>query len=79
MKVKNKPSCLHLAFNEPEPNLFEVSVLALLPVHHVVEDRDHDVPNLHLRDERHSQERADHAGDEVDLILTCNQKQVQAV
>lgn len=51
--------------------LFEVSVLALLPVHHVVEDGDHDVPHLHLRDQRHSQERADHSGDEVDLVLAC--------
>ncbi len=53
--------------------LFEVAVLALLPVHHVVEDGDHDVPDLHLRNQRHSQEWADHPGDEVDLILSCRQ------
>lgn len=50
--------------------LFEVPVLALLPVHHVVENRDHDVSHLHLRDQRHSQERTNHPGNEVDLILT---------
>lgn len=50
--------------------LFEVSILALLPVHHVMEDGNHDVSDLHLRDQRHSQERTDHPGDEMDLILT---------
>ncbi len=54
-------------------HLFEVPVLALLPVHHVVEDGDHDVSHLHLRNQRHSQERTDHTGDEMDLILTYNQ------
>lgn len=52
--------------------LFEVSILALLPVHHVVEDWDHDVSYFHLRDQRDSQERTDHTGDEMDLILTYN-------
>ena len=52
--------------------LIEVPILALLPVHHVVEDRDHDVSYFHLRNQRHSQEWTDHPGNEMNLILTCN-------
>lgn len=58
--------------------LFEVSILALLPVHHVVEDGNHDVPDLHLRDQCHSQKRANHSGDEVDLVLTYGGEHVSS-
>lgn len=50
-------------------NLFEVSVLALLPVHHVVEDWDHDVSDLRLRHQRDAQEWADHPGDEMSFVF----------
>ena len=50
-------------------DLFEVPVLPLLPVHHVVEDRDHDVPDLPLRHQGHTQEGTYHTWDEVDLVL----------
>ena len=51
-------------------DLFEVAILALFPVHHVMEDGDHNVPHFLLRYQRHSQEGANHPWDEVDLILT---------
>lgn len=50
--------------------LFEVSAPPLLPVHHVMEDGNHDIPDLALRHERHSQERTHHSRDKVGLILT---------
>lgn len=58
-------------------NLFEIPVLPLFPVHHVMEDRDHDVPHLHLRNQSHAQERSDHSRDEVDLVFTCSQRQLR--
>ena len=50
-------------------DLLEVAVLPLLPVHHVVEDGDHDVPDLRMRHQRHSQEGPHHSWDEVGLVL----------
>jgi hypothetical protein len=35
-----------------------------------VEDRDHDVPDLPLRHQGHTQEGTYHTWDEVDLVLT---------
>lgn len=54
-------------------DLFEVAVLSLFPVHHIVEDGDHYISDFILRYERHTQKRADHSWYEVDLILTCSQ------
>lgn len=51
-------------------DLFEVAILALFPVHHVVEDGDHDVPDLTLRHQGHAQEGSNHSWDKVDLIFT---------
>lgn len=48
----------------------KVAVLPLLPVHHVMEDGDHDIPNFALRHQRHSQEWTHHSRDKVGLILT---------
>lgn len=52
-------------------DLFEVAAPALLPVHHVVKDGDHHVPQVRLRHQRHLQERANHRWDEVQLVLSC--------
>lgn len=52
-------------------HLFEVAAAPLLPVHHVVEDGDHDVPQVGLRHQSHLQEGADHRRDEVQLVLAC--------
>lgn len=53
----------------PFPHLLEVAVLALLPVHHIVEDGHHDVPHLLLRNQSDAQERTNHPRDEVQLVL----------
>ena len=49
--------------------LFEIATASLLPVHHVVEDGDHDIPQIGLRHQRHLQERTNHRRDEVQLVL----------
>lgn len=51
--------------------LFEIATASLLPVHHVMEDRDHDIPQIGLRHQRHLQERTNHSRDEVQLVLPC--------
>lgn len=61
---KNTPALAH------EKDLFEVAVFPLLPVHHVVENRDHDVPDLGLRHQGDAQEGTHHSGDEVRLVVT---------
>ena len=53
------------------PYLFEVAAAPLLPVHHVVEDRDHDVAQVWLRDQGHLQEGADQGRDEMELVFSC--------
>lgn len=55
-------------------NLFEIAAAPLLPVHHVVEDGDHDVPQVGLRHQRHLQEGADHCWDEVQLVLPLEER-----
>ena len=52
-------------------HLFEVAVFPLLPVHHVVKDGNHDIPHFRLWDQCHTQERANHSRNEVDLMFTC--------
>ncbi len=54
-------------------DLFEVAVLSLFPVHHIVEDGDHYISDFILRYKRHTQKWANHSWYEVDLILTCSQ------
>ncbi len=49
--------------------LFEIATASLLPVHHVMEDGDHDIPQIRLRHQRHLQERTNHRRDEVQLVL----------
>ena len=56
--------------------LFEVSAPPLLPVHHVMEDRDHDVPQVRLGNQGHLQERTYHRRDEVQLVLTWREMEV---
>lgn len=55
-------------------NLFEIAAASLLPVHHVVEDGDHDVPQVGLRHQRHLQEGADHCRNEVQLVLPLKER-----
>lgn len=57
-------------------DLFEVAVFPLLPVHHVVENWDHDVPDLSLRHQGDTQEGTHHPGDEVRLVVTCSNRQM---
>lgn len=49
--------------------LLEVATPPLLPVHHVVEDGDHDVPQVGLWNQGHLQEGANQSWDEVKLVL----------
>lgn len=49
--------------------LFEISTASLLPIHHVMEDGDHDIPQIRLRHQRHLQEWTNHCWDEVQLVL----------
>lgn len=55
--------------------LFEVSAPPLLPVHHVMEDGDHDVPQVRLGNQGHLQERTNHRRDEVQLVLTWRERE----
>lgn len=50
-------------------DLFEVAVFPLLPVHHVMENWDHDVSDLGLRHQGDAQEGTHHSRDEVRLVV----------
>lgn len=52
-------------------HLFEVAILSLLPVHHVMEDWDHDIPDFWLWNKRNTKEGANHSRNKMDLMLTC--------
>ena len=54
---------------ESSADLFEVAVLPLFPVHHIVEDWNHDIPHLSLRYQRDSEEGSHHPRYEVGLVL----------
>lgn len=54
-------------------DLFEVAVFPLLPVHHVMENRDHDVSDLGLGHQGDAQEGTHHSGDEVRLVVALSQ------
>lgn len=45
-----------------------------LALHHVEEDGDGGFTQLRLRDECHLQDRADHLGNELDLVLPCSRE-----
>lgn len=49
--------------------LFEIATASLLPVHHVMEDGDHDVPQIRLGHQSHLQERTYHRWDEIQLVF----------
>ncbi|TNN66307.1 hypothetical protein EYF80_023443 [Liparis tanakae] len=49
--------------------LSSLSISLASTFHHVVEDGDHDVPQIGLRHQRHLQERTDHRRDEVQLVF----------
>lgn len=51
-------------------DLFEVAVFPLLPVHHVMENWDHNVADLGLRHQGDTQEGTHHSRDEVRLVVT---------
>lgn len=51
-------------------HLLEVSIFPLLPIHHVVENWDHNISNLGLRHQRDAEERAHHSRDEVGLVVS---------
>lgn len=57
--------------------LLEVAAASLLPVHHVMEDGNHDVPQIGLRHQRHLQERTNHSWDEAQLVLPCRRDRGQ--
>lgn len=50
--------------------LLKIATASLLPVHHVVENGDHDISQIRLRHQRHLQERPNHCWDEVQLMFT---------
>lgn len=51
-------------------HLLEVAIFPLLPVHHVMEDGNHDVPHFWLWDQCHTQKRTNHPRNKVDLMFT---------
>lgn len=53
------------------PHLFEVAILSLLPVHHVMEDWDHDIPDFGLWNKCNTQKGANHSRNKVNLVLPC--------
>lgn len=53
------------------PHLFEVAILSLLPVHHVMEDWDHDIPDFWLWNKCNTQKGANHSRNKVNFVLTC--------
>ncbi len=71
MRYSQVAACLIIDQKGALCDLFEVAALALLPVHHVVKDWDHHVPQVRLRHQCHLQERPDHRRDEVQLVLSC--------
>lgn len=52
-------------------HLFEVAILSLFPVHHVMEDGDHDIPDLWLWNKCNTKKGANHSRNKVNLMLTC--------
>lgn len=52
-------------------HLFEVAILSLLPVHHVVEDRDHDISDFWLWNKCNTEKGANHSRNKVNLMFTC--------
>ena len=54
-----------------QPHLFEVAILSLLPVHHVMEDGDHDIPDFWLWNKCNTKKGANHSRNKVNLMLTC--------
>lgn len=53
------------------PHLFEVAILSLLPVHHVMEDGNHDIADFWLWDKCNTKKRANHPRNKVYLMLPC--------
>lgn len=51
-------------------DLLEVAVFPLLPVHHVVENWDHNISDLSLRHQGDAKERTHHSWDEVGLVVS---------
>lgn len=51
-------------------HLFEVAIFPLLPIHHVMENWDHDISNLSLRHQCDAKEGTHHSWDEVGLVVT---------
>lgn len=58
-------------------DLFEVATVALFAVEHVKEDGQRGAPELRFGHERHLQEGADHARNEVDLVVADGVPHVQ--
>lgn len=57
-------------WNSSMQYLLKIATASLLPVHHVVENGDHDISQIRLRHQRHLQERPNHCWDEVQLMFT---------
>lgn len=60
-------------------HLLEIATASLLPVHHVMKDWDHDIPQIGLGHQRHLQERPNHGWDKVQLVFPCIQDKVQGM
>lgn len=54
-------------------HLFEVAIFPLLPIHHVMENWDHDISNLSLRHQCDTKEGTHHSWDKVGLVVTWSQ------
>lgn len=52
-------------------DLFEIAIFPLLPVHHVMKNRDHDIPNFSLRHQSDAKKWTHHSWDEVGLVVSC--------
>lgn len=59
-------------------DLFEVAIFPLLPIHHVMENWDHNISNLRLRHQGDAKEGTHHSWDEVGLVVTWLHKKTGA-
>ena len=74
---------IHISFRQVDlyltaVYLFEIATASLLPIHHVMEDGDHDIPQIGLRHQRHLQEWTNHRWDEVQLVFPWRRDEVNA-
>ena len=66
---KKEPANISTKVQTNIEDLFEVAILALFPVHHVMEDGDHHIAQVRLGHQCGLQEEPNHGRDEVQLVL----------